>query len=106
MKNRIESLMIKETTHNGNIIRRDLNLLTIFNVLYLVVSEKSVTHTHTHTQALQANFIYLFSRIRAREACRNHRLQRDSQVIPLQSDLCFSSNTIHINYLFIKIDSI
>lgn len=44
MKNRIESLMIKETTHNGNIIRRDLNLLTIFNVLYLVVSEKSVTH--------------------------------------------------------------
>ena len=99
MKNRIESLMIKETTHNGNIIRRDLNLLTIFNVLYLVVSEK-------YTQALQANFIYLFSRIRAREACRNHRLQRDSQVIPLQSDLCFSSNTIHINYLFIKIDSI
>ena len=86
MKNRIESLMIKETTHNGNIIRRDLNLLTIFNVLYLVVSGKSVIHT----QALQANFIYLFSRIRAREACRNHRLQRDSQVIPLQSDLCFS----------------
>lgn len=99
MKNRIESLMIKETTHSGNIIRRDLNLLTIFNVLYLVVSENN-------TQALQANFIYLFSRIRAREACRNHRLQRDSQVIPLQSDLCFSSNTIHINYLFIKIDSI
>lgn len=60
MKNRIESLMIKETTHNGNIIRRDLNLLTIFNVLYLVVSEKN------NTQALQANFIYLFSRIRAR----------------------------------------
>ena len=59
-----------------------------------------------NTQALQANFIYLFSRIRAREACRNHRLQRDSQVIPLQSDLCFSNNTIHINYLFIKIDSI
>ena len=104
MKNRIESLMIKETTHNGNIIRRDLNLLTIFNVLYLVVSEKSVTHTHT--QALQANFIYLFSRIRAREACRNHRLQRDSQVIPLQSDLCFSGNTIHINYYSLKIDSI
>ena len=100
MKNRIESLMIKETTHNGNIIRRDLNLLTIFNVLYLVVSEKSVTHT------LQANFIYLFSRIRAREACRNHRLQRDSQVIPLQSDLCFSGNTIHINYYSLKIDSI
>ena len=44
MKNWIESLMIKETTHSGNIIRRDLNLLTIFNVLYLVVSEKSVTH--------------------------------------------------------------
>lgn len=43
MKNRIESLMIKETTHNGNIIRKDLNLLTIFNVLYLVVSEK-ITH--------------------------------------------------------------
>ena len=85
MKNRIESLMIKETTHSGNIIRRDLNLLT---------------------QALQANFIYLFSRIRAREACRNHRLQRDSQVIPLQSDLCFSGNTIHINYYSLKIDSI
>ena len=64
------------------------------------------THTHTHTQALQANFIYLFSRIRAREACRNHRLQRDSQVIPLQSDLCFSGNTIHINYYSLKIDSI
>lgn len=55
MKNRIESLMIKETTHNGNIIRRDLNLLTIFNVLYLVVSEKK----KCNTQALQANFIYL-----------------------------------------------
>lgn len=54
MKNWIESLMIKETTHSGNIIRRDLNLLTIFNVLYLVVSEKKC-----NTQALQANFIYL-----------------------------------------------
>ena len=54
MKNRIESLMIKETPHSGNIIRRDLTLLTIFNVLYLVVSEKKC-----NTQALQANFIYL-----------------------------------------------
>ena len=100
MKNWIESLMIKETTHSGNIIRRDLNLLTIFNVLYLVVSEKSVTHTGATSYFIYLVFAY------AREACRNHRLQRDSQVIPLQSDLCFSGNTIHINYLFIKIDSI
>ena len=85
-------------------MQRDIAFSASFNVLYLVDSEKSVTHTHT--QALQANFIYLFSRIRAREACRNHRLQRDSQVIPLQSDLCFSGNTIHINYYSLKIDSI
>ena len=59
MKNWIESLMIKETTHSGNIIRRDLNLLTIFNVLYLVVSEKSVTHNKL------TSFIW-FSRTRAK----------------------------------------
>ena len=59
MKNRIESLMIKETTHNGNIIRRDLNLLTILT-FYIWLFQKN------NTQALQANFIYLFSRTRAK----------------------------------------
>ena len=44
MKNRIESLMIKETTHNGNIIRRDLNLLTILTFYIWLFQKKSVTH--------------------------------------------------------------
>ena len=69
-----------ERTYLIDTMQRNNIFFATFSALYLVVCEILLhTHTPTHTHRRTANcYIIYKERIRAREAWRNHDIQRDS----------------------------
>ena len=74
------------------------NFSASFNTLSLAGSNilltHTHTHTHTHTRLTVGRSIFFNVRIRAREACRNPIVQRDSKEFLCTVFLCISGNKI------------